>query len=454
MIRSVCCRMPPHPCRDPVVVALLALSVVVAARPASSQPVPAGELSTVAAPGGAWALAELGVPPTVERASVLRVLVQRRYDASASVRTSEAALARVQTQLDLAVRVEQAARIAAPGGALSLAGAKTRQSRDRLRDAVEAIGARLRERRGYYAVELDDARRPREVQAALKVLGLDVADVAARLTKGETVTLEVPAVGLPLALAPSTWSKVVFEREVPARGLFAELVRDPNALLLWHGALALDPSTRRFLEAAPELVRTLYRESAPLFSAYSAHVAVRAGRVQVAGGVHVPALWEALVGEPLASPADFVRQLFTRDGGRLAVFFDLVQALPEPQRQFVTGALDGRRRPSPRSVSGPLRGSVSQRCGLDTGHRPVQALSGRPVAAAARPGAGRGARRQRIGGSATAPILGAGVRGRRAGRCGAAPARRRRRRPGRRGLAGRTGCATSRSRPGRRGSSR
>ena len=68
-----------------IVVALLALSMVVAARPAWSQPVPAGELSTLAAPGGAWALAELGVPPAVERASVLRVLVQRRYDASASV---------------------------------------------------------------------------------------------------------------------------------------------------------------------------------------------------------------------------------------------------------------------------------------------------------------------------------------------------------------------------------
>jgi hypothetical protein len=33
-----------------------------------------------------------------------------------------------------------------------------------------------------------------------------------------------------------------------------------------------------------------------------------------------------------------VRRLFTRDGGRLAVFFDLIQALPEPQRDFATGA--------------------------------------------------------------------------------------------------------------------
>jgi hypothetical protein len=316
----------------------LALAGVVAARPATAQSAPAGELSTLAVPAGEWAFAELGVPAAVEWASVLRLLVQRRYDAAASVRLEEATLARVQTQLDLAVRVEQAARIAAPGGVLSLAAVKTRQSRDRLREAVEALGGRLRERRGQYSIELDDGRRGRDLHAALKTLGLDVAAAAARLNAGESVPLEVPAVELPLALAPATWTRVVFEREIPARALFAELFRDPNALLLWQGAMALDASTRRFLESSPELVRTLHREAAPLFAAYGAQVAVRAGRVQVAGDPQVAALWEALVDEPVAAPAAFVRRLFTRDGGRLAVFFDLVQSLPDPQRRFATGA--------------------------------------------------------------------------------------------------------------------
>ena len=301
-------------------------------------PVPLGELGTLQVPGGAWALAELGVPPSVERASALRILVQRRYDASPSVRISEATLARVQAQLDLAVRVEQAARVAAPGGVLALGSVKTRQSRDRLREAIETIGGRLRERRNQYTVELDDGRRARDVQAALKTLGFDVAGLASRLNAGETVTLELPAASVPLALTPATWSQVVFERDVPQRALFAELLRDPNAMLLWQGAMALDASTRRFLEASPELLRSIHREAAPLFAAYSANVAVRGARVQVAGGAHVPALWEALVGEPLTAPPEFVRQLFTRDGGRLAVFFDLVQALPDSQRQFVTGA--------------------------------------------------------------------------------------------------------------------
>ncbi len=317
--------------------ACLALSGVPRAAAQTAPAVP-GELTTLLVPAGAWALAELGVPASVERASALRLLVQRRYDASPGVRISDETLARVQAQLDLAVRVEQAARVASPGGAVSLGAVKTRQSRDRLREAIEAVGARLRERRGQYSVELADGRRERDLQSALRTLGLDVAELAARLNNGETVTLEVAADRVPLAFATSTWTQVVFDRDVPARALFAELLRDPNALLLWHGAAALDASTRRFLEASPDLVRVLHREAAPLFAAYSGHVAVRNGRVQLAGGGHVQALWEGLVDEAAAAPADFVRRLFTRDGGRLAVFFDLIQALPEAQRDFATGA--------------------------------------------------------------------------------------------------------------------
>lgn len=307
---------------------------------AAAQTAPAvpGELTTLFVPGGAWALAELGVPATVERASALRLLVQRRYDASPSVRISDETVARVQTQLDLAVRVERAARVAAPEGAVSLGAVRTRQSRDRLRDVIEAMGARLRERRGQYSVELADGRRERDLQSALRALGLDVAELAVRLNKGETVTIEFAADRVPLAFSAATWAQVVFGRELPTRALFAELLRDPNALLLWHGAAALDASTRRFLEASPDLIRVLHREAAPLFSAYSARVAVRNGRVQLAGGAHVQALWEALVDEAVARPAAFVRRLFTRDGGRLAVFFDLIQALPDAQRDFATGA--------------------------------------------------------------------------------------------------------------------
>lgn len=316
--------------------ACLALSGVPRVAAQTGPAVP-GELTTLQVPGGAWALAELGVPPTVERASALAVLVQRRYDASPSVRIAAETLARVQANLDLAVRVEQAARVAAPAGAVSLNAVKTRQSRDRLRDLMEALGARLRERRGQYSAELADGRRERDLHSALRTLGLDVAESVSRLNKGETVTLEVPAERLPLAFSTATWMQVV-GRDLPPRALFAELLRDPNAMLLLHGGLALDASTRRFLEASPELVRLLHREAAPLFSAYSSQVAVRNGRVQLAGGSHVQALWEGLVGEAVATPAPFVRRLFTRDGGRLAVFFDLIQALPDAQREFATGA--------------------------------------------------------------------------------------------------------------------
>ncbi|MGD9904695.1 MAG: hypothetical protein AB7U83_14625 [Vicinamibacterales bacterium] len=309
-----------------------------AATVSAQSAVPAGELAVLPVPGGAWAFAELGIPAVAERASIPRLLVQRRYDESPAVRLDDATLARVQAQLDLAVRVEQAARRAAPDGVVALAAVKSRQARDRLREAVEAIGGRLRERRGQYAVELDDGRRARDLHAALKALGLDVAALTARLNRGDAVPFEIPSVDLPLPLSASTWARVVFERDLPPRELFAELLRDSNALLLWRGALALDAPTRRVLDASPDLVRTLHRDAAALFAAFGASYAVRGGRVQVAGDPAVVALWETLVGEPLASPAPFARRLFTRDGGRLAAFFDLVQSLPEPQRRFATGA--------------------------------------------------------------------------------------------------------------------
>ncbi len=310
------------------------LSTAVVAQPAVAPP---GELGTLQVPGGRWALGELGLPPTLERGSVVRLLLQRAYDPTVAVRPSDLLLARVQAGLDLAVYVEAAAQAAAPGGVLDLSTLKNRKLRSRMSDALEAIGVKLRERRKQYTVSLDDSRRARDVHAALQAMGLDVSDVVARLNKGQAVTVEVPADELPLAPSLATWRQVVFEHDLAPRALFAEILRTPNALLLWQGVLALDLPTRRFLEASPDLVRTLYREAAPLFAAHSAQVVVRDGRMQVAGGLPVQPLWEALVDEPVASPARFIRRLFTRDDGRLAVFFDLMQRLPVAQRTFAAG---------------------------------------------------------------------------------------------------------------------
>ena len=290
---------------------------------------------------------------------------------------------------------------------------------------MEAIGARVLERRGQLAVGLDDGRRGRDVQAALGAMGLDVAGVATRLSAGETVAIEVPTELLPLAFGPAIWTQVVFEREIPLRGLFAEMLRDPRALLLWHGGLALDDSTRRFLEASPDLIRTLHRDAAPLFSAYAPAIAVRNARVQVGAAGHLTALWEQLVGESVARPAPFVRQLFTGDGGRLVMFFDLVQALPAAQHSFATGAWiaePGQRLERFRA----LYAAVSRANAGWTPHHTAGPPARRPLDAAAWPGRRPGRRRQRVGRSSTAAILGTGLRARRSCRSGAGAARGRR----------------------------
>ena len=120
------------------------------ARPSPAQTYAPGELGTLPVPGGRWALTELGVSPGIERASALRVLLQRRYEAPAAARTPDATVARVQAGLDLALRVEAAARAVSPTAALSLTQAANRPTRDRFRQAMEAIGARVLERRGSW----------------------------------------------------------------------------------------------------------------------------------------------------------------------------------------------------------------------------------------------------------------------------------------------------------------
>ena len=242
---------------------LVMVLVGIGTRVAAQAPSPGG-LTTLEVPGGAWALTQLGIAPLLERASVPRILAQRLYDPSPAIRPSAVTIVDAQAKLDLAVRVETAARSAASGGRIALGDIKTRQTRSNVEAALEAVGAKLRERRKQYSVTLESGKSDREVHATLKALGFDVADAVARLNRGEAVVFAVPDVRVPWALSPATWSQQVFERTVPARAMFAEVLRTPNALLFWYGLLTLDDSTRRFLEASPDLVRTLSHDAAPL----------------------------------------------------------------------------------------------------------------------------------------------------------------------------------------------
>jgi hypothetical protein len=147
----------------------------------------------------------------------------------------------------------------------------------------------------------------------------------------------VPSERLPLPFSPRFWSDVVFERPVASRALFGEVLREPRAFLLWVGGLSLDPGTRQYFEAHDELIRAIRNDAAGVFAAFSGALSIRQGRVTLADEPEMRAMWEDITGEQVTDPARFLRRLLTKDEGRLAVFFDLIQRLPPNNRRFAQG---------------------------------------------------------------------------------------------------------------------
>ncbi len=90
---------------------------------------------------------------------------------------------------------------------------------------------------------------------------------------------------LPLPLAPAKWSALVFARTVPSSRLFAEIMLDPSARLLFHGLAGLDRETRSWIEGQDDLLRRLYRNPSALksFALFAPAVQVSRGRIELPG---------------------------------------------------------------------------------------------------------------------------------------------------------------------------
>jgi hypothetical protein len=153
---------------------------------------------------------------------------------------------------------------------------------------------------------------------------------------GGTSSAVARAERVPIPLPAAVWSEVLRRPVAPAR-LFGALMSDPAAALLVHGLAALDDETLGFFANHPAVVRRLYEDGASAFAAFAAHLAVHDNRVTPPGGDQAVPLWEALLGEKTTQPGRFIRQLFTRDGGRLAYLYDAIGSVDAPHAAFALG---------------------------------------------------------------------------------------------------------------------
>ena len=295
--------------------------------------------------GGQFALDALGLPVSLDRASVMTELVRRLHFGVSAVDLEAKVLELSLANADLA-NLRNAIALGSPSDKpLTLDMARQGRSRKLLQAALQASGLRLRKAKKQYTIEDaggDDAAR---LRARLRYLGVDAADLRQRMSNGEGLTLDVPAVTIPLPLSPQTWGRVVFERDVPARELFVAIVREPAARMLYHGLIGLDADTRRWLGTQDELLRHFYRnpEAVSAFALFGPALHIAAGRVVVPGGPLGAQRWSALLDADVARPDRFVRRLFDRDGGRVAGLYFNIASVDEARQAFILGkdATDG-----------------------------------------------------------------------------------------------------------------
>ena len=290
--------------------------------------------------GGVQAFAaSVGVTPAPDAPRFIPEMVRLMYDVPEG--KSDAVDAKVQqlvAHLEL-VRSFQELLVAAQSsdGTLILADARQRPRRDRLSKLLEFVGLRLREQRRMYSVERvsrkDAARRVK----FLKSLGIDLDQLQSELNAGRAVRLQLPTERVPVALSSRFWSTAIFQHPVNDSELVAAILQDRNAALLARGLASLDDQTLEYLQAHPPMVTRLYEHDAAVFAAFGDALRIHNSAIVPPGGEPALELWENVVDERVRRPDRFVRELFSRNDGRLAYFYSTLDRLDADRQSFALG---------------------------------------------------------------------------------------------------------------------
>lgn len=119
--------------------------------------------------------------------------------------------------------------------------------------------------------------------------------------------------------------------------LFAALLSNRSVMLVCAGAATTDASIRSLLDRDGGLLRSITRTTPAAFWVAARSLRIENGKIAVPGGAATEPIWEALAAERVSRPAEFLRALLSRDGGRLAVFYDAFSAMPDARREVVLG---------------------------------------------------------------------------------------------------------------------
>lgn len=235
--------------------------------------------------------------------------------------------------LDLLERFESAR--AGAGPAMSLAAAAEREGRSRLEAFLRVAGLTMVNRDGHVSVARRTDEASVDQRALLLSAGAAIEGLEDRLNAGDAVdpdSVRLPSFVAPLPMYEAWWAVMLR----PGEDLFRTIATDRRAAFLYYGLSSLDAPTRAHLVEAPALTE-VFLEHAPVFAAYGGSLRVRNARIDVPGGDEAVAWWERLVGAPVTDPGRFASRVLSRDSGRLAYFYALLDALGPSRARFAIG---------------------------------------------------------------------------------------------------------------------
>jgi hypothetical protein len=151
-----------------------------------------------------------------------------------------------------------------------------------------------------------------------------------------------PAVDrVPSPIAVGLWPRVAFASDTPPHNLFAAIVGDRRASLLYHGLAALDDETLTYFNGRPELLARVVRECPGAFAAFGRSLQVRDQRLMFPGGPGTFELWRAVLDSDPTDTDRSILELLGRRDGRFAFFLDTLAHLDPARLRFALGGGTG-----------------------------------------------------------------------------------------------------------------
>ena len=317
--------------RAAAMAALLLLTRVAGAQTVNDVPIPGGTAAMARA---------LGIDPVPDRprfvAEIVRVVHDIREGKNAE---ADARLARMMSQVDTIGRFQAALAGVQPGDAgITLKMAALKNDRDRLTAFLALVGLTLRENNKTFKVERTDDALAAQRVTLLADLGVDLTQLAAGLTAGDSVRLRIPTETVPMPLSTKLWSEALLRRPVSDATLFLSILSDRRAALMARGLAALDDETLSFLESHPPILTDMYERQAEAFAAFGDALRVRDGRVVPPGGADGVRAWEAVLDQKVTRPDRFIRALYGAEKGRVALVYATLAHLDAPHLRFALGS--------------------------------------------------------------------------------------------------------------------